>query len=309
MDSAIGFGKVILFGEHFVVYGLPAIAAAIGDNTIATIEKSDRFCLIDNRPETPGYKKEKAGQREESTKKILEFMKIDTKTNPIKITLGGNLLAASGVGASAASCTAIARALSVFFKLNLSDEKINEIAYEGEKGYHGTPSGIDNACSTFGGLIWYRKNLNGEPNLIEKIKPKQPIGIVMGNTSITSDTKKAVAEVAERKKNNPERFNKIFDEYEQIAVAARKALESFDLKKVGDLMNKNQLLLKEIGVSCSELDFLVELALSNGAYGAKLTGTGKGGYMVALTPTPEIQDKVANAMKKEGFAFLKTNII
>jgi len=309
MNEAVGFGKVILFGEHFVVYGLPAIAAAINDTTIATVEKADVFQLIDNRPETPGYKKEKAGQQEESTKKILEFMKIDTKNNPIKITLDGNLLAASGVGASAASCTAIARALSGFFKLNLSDDKINEVAYEGEKGYHGTPSGIDNTCSTFGGLIWYRKNLEGGPNTMEKIKPKQPIGIVMGNTGITSDTKKAVAEVAERKKNNPDRFNKIFSEYEQIAVDARKALESFDLKKVGDLMNKNQLLLQEIGVSSEELENLIRLAMSNGAYGAKLTGTGKGGYMVALTPSKEIQDRVAIAIENEGFKSLKTSIV
>ena len=309
MVDSVGFGKVILFGEHFVVYGIPAIAAAISDTTIATVEKSDKFQLIDNRPETPGYKKEKFEQQMESTKKILEFMKIDAQKNPIKITLGGNLLAASGVGASSASCTAIARALSNLYDLKLSDEKINEIAFEGEKGYHGTPSGIDNACSTFGGLIWYKRNLTGGQNLIEKIKPKSPIGIVMGNTGITSDTKLAVGEVAERKKNNPERFSKIFTEYEQMVIDARKALESFDLKKVGDLMNKNHALLQEIGVSCPELERLVDISRSNGAYGAKLTGTGKGGYMVALTPTKEIQDKVAQAMKKEGFVFLKTSII
>lgn len=308
MSKMIGFGKVILFGEHFVVYSIPAIASGISDNTTATIEKSDKFLVTDNRPETPGYKKEKFGQQEESTKRILDFMKIDVGKTPVKITLAGHLLAASGVGASAASCTAIARALSDLFKLNLSDEKINEVAYEGEKGYHGVPSGIDNACSTFGGLIWYKRNLSGGPNLIEKIKIKQPVEVVMGNTGITSDTKAAVAEVKARKESNPEKFDRIFKDAEVLMTDARKALESFDLKRVGELMNKNHKLLQEIGVSCKELDQLVDIAIKNGAYGAKLTGTGKGGYMVALTPGKELQAKVAKAMKEAGFEVLRTKI-
>ena len=308
MNESVGFGKVILFGEHFVVYGMPAIAAAINDITTATVEKADIFQLVDNRPETPGYKKKKAGEQAESTKKILEFMKIDTKANPIKITLGGNLMAASGVGASAASCTAIARALSGYFKLNLSDEKINEIAYEGEKGYHGTPSGIDNACSTFGGLIWYKKNLDGGLNTIDKMKIRQPVEVVVANTGITSDTKVVVSDIAQNRKSNPEKFDRIFKSAEDLIVDAKKSLEAFDLKRVGELMNKNHALLQEMGASCKELDFLVDNALKNGAYGAKLTGTGRGGLMIALTPGKELQERVANELKKTGFKVFVTKI-
>ncbi len=100
---------------------------------------------------------EKLAEQKESLDRMLKFMNIDTEHNAFKITLGGDLIAASGVGASAASCAAIARAFSEELDLGYSDEQVNEVAYEGEKGYHGTPSGIDNTAATFGGLIWYKR--------------------------------------------------------------------------------------------------------------------------------------------------------
>ena len=113
--------------------------------------------------------------------------------NNIKITLGGDLKAVGGVGASAAVCVSIARALNEEFDLGFDDNRINEIAYEGEKAYAGTPSGIDNTASTFGGLLWFAKNLEGGPNTMEKISLSQPVEIVMGNTGLTANTKAAVA--------------------------------------------------------------------------------------------------------------------
>jgi len=306
MAEGYGYGKVILFGEHFVVYGLPAIASAISDITIATIEKSDKYELVDNRPATEGYKVTKKGEMERSMKLLLDFMKIDVEKTPVKITLFGNLFCTSGIGASAAMATSIARAFSDYFKLNLNDEQINRISYEGEKGSAGTPSGIDNTCATFGGLLWFRK---GEPNQIELIKIKKPIEIVMGNTGLTSETKEVVADVRKKKEANPEYFDKIFAEEEKLVKEARAALESGDVKRIGELMNKNHGMLQKIGVSCKELDFLVNLAKENGAFGAKLTGTGRGGYMVALTPGKALQDRVAAAIEKEGFMVMKTKIV
>ena len=183
MGVGSGFGKVILFNEHFVVYGIPAIASAIGLRTTAQVVPSEMPGIVieDNRLETPGYKIGKLEHQQDSLRRMLAFMKINPEEHKYKIVLGGDLVAASGVGASAASCTAIARALSDELGLGLSDEQINEVAYEGEKGYHGTPSGIDNTASTFGGLIWFKK---GEKNIIERLQISKPIEIVMGNTGI-----------------------------------------------------------------------------------------------------------------------------
>jgi len=304
----IGFGKVILFNEHFVVYGLPAIASAIGTKTMALVERrpGSGVELKDNRPETKGYKAEKFGQQKESLDHMLKFMNIDTKNSAFTVALAGDLLAASGVGASAASCAAIARAFSQELSLDYSDEKVNEVAYEGEKGYHGTPSGIDNTAATFGGLIWYKRE--GTSHLMERMKLRKPVEIVMGNTGLVADTKLVVGGVKERKERDPERYARIFKNAEQLARDARRQLESFNLEKVGSQMDANHLLLQQIEVSCPELDTLVDLARDNGALGAKMTGTGKGGYMVALTPGKELQERVAKAIEKKGFQALRTTI-
>ncbi len=307
MGKGSGFGKVILFNEHFTVYNIPSIVSAVDRATTATVEpfEGTGWVIDDQRKATPGYKEEKLEQQKDSMERILKAAGIDTTRNQIKITLKGDLVAASGIGASAASCTAIARALSDEFNLGLSDDRINELAYEGEKGYHGTPSGIDNTAATYGGLIWF---VRGTPNVIERMKLERPIEIVVGNTGLVANTKAAVAGVRERKEKYPEKHGKIFKEAEDLAHEARKALESYDLKAVGKLMNENHKLLQEIEVSCKELDFLVDLAREQGAIGAKMTGGGLGGNMVALTPGEDLQEKVARAMEKKGFEVLRTKI-
>ena len=302
MGKGYGYGKVILFNEHFVVYGIPAIASAIDKKTVAEVKKckGKDFIIHDNRDATPGYKEEKLEQQKESIIRIKKAMGIE---DCIEIWLYGDLKAASGIGASAASCAAIARAIADEFGMNLSDEEINEIAYEGEKAYHGNPSGIDNTCAVFGGLVWFIKGKG-----MERLKIEKPVEIVMGDTGIVANTKKAVAGVRERKERYKEKYDKIFKEAEKLAYEARNALLEMDWKSVGELMNKNHKLLQEIEVSCKELDFLVEVALENGAYGAKMTGGGLGGYMVALTPGKELQEKVAKAIEREGFYALRTKI-
>lgn len=302
MGTGHGYGKVILFNEHFVVYGIPAIASAIDKKTIAEVKKcnGNEFIIHDNREETPGYKKEKFEQQKESIRRIKKAMGID---ECIEIWLHGSLRAASGVGASAASCAAIARAIADEFNMKFSDEEINEFAYEGEKAYHGNPSGIDNTCATFGGLVWYEKGKK-----MERLNISKPVEIVMGDTGIVANTKKAVEGVRERKEKYKEKYDEIFNEAKELVYNARNALLTMNLKEVGMLMNKNHELLQEIEVSSPELDFLVDIALKNGAYGAKLTGGGLGGYMVALTPGEELQEKVAKAIEKEGYYALRTKI-
>lgn len=309
MGKGSGYGKVILFNEHFVVHGIPGIASAIDSKTDAEVEKTSGtgITIVDERKGTVGYSEKKKSQQMESIKKILRMMDLNPEENPMEIWLGGELPAFGGIGASAASSVAIARAISNEFKMNLSDDRINEIAYEAEKYYAGNPSGIDNTAATYGGLIWFKRNSSCS-NTIERLKIKKPIEIVMGNTGIVANTEAMVAGVAERKSKYPEKYNELFKQAEELAYEARKTLEKFDLKKLGELMNENHALLQQIEVSCKELDHLVDLALEQGAYGAKMTGGGGGGCMVALTPGKKLQKRVAIAMEKEGFMVLRTKV-
>jgi len=305
--EGIGFGKAILFNEHFVVYGTPAIVSAIGKYTRAKIEPINKpsWKLNDNRKATSNYKENKIEQQKDSINRILKKMDITLSSKGIEITLEGNLFCASGIGASAASCVAIARALANHFQLDLSNQEINDIAYEGEKAYHGNPSGIDNTASTYGGLIWFER---GDQNKMENINLNNPIEIVMGNSGKVANTTAAVTGVKERKEKEPGKYNQIFDRAENIAYLAKDALQDEDFPELGKLMNENHKLLQQIEVSSRELDFLVKLARDAGAIGAKLTGGGLGGNIIALTPGRDLQDNVANAIEKEGFQTVKTVI-
>lgn len=308
MGKGSGFGKVILFGEHFVVHGVAGIVSAIEATTDAEVKISGEGIIVrDERKTAKGYTEEKRAQQLESIKRMLEAMSVDPKL-PLNIWIGGTLPGFSGLGASAASSVAIARGIAEELEMDISNRIINQIAYEAEKAYAGNPSGIDNTAATYGGLLWFKRNIIGGANTIQKIHIQAPVEIVIGSTGIVANTKAMVAGVAERKKNNPEKYNQLFKQSEQIALEARNALQDFNLKRVGELMNENHRLLQEIEVSCEELDILVDLAMKQGALGAKLTGGGGGGCMVALTPTKELQEKVAKEIAEKGYEVLKTKI-
>ena len=308
MGKGSGYGKVILFGEHFVVHGVPGIVSAIDSTTDAEVKKTGTGIQVkDERKTAKGYSEEKRLQQLESIDRMLKAMDIDPKT-PLNIWIGGTLPGFSGLGASAASSVAIARATAEELKMKIPDEKINQIAYEGEKAYAGNPSGIDNTAATFGGLMWFSKNMQGGPDNIQRIAIKKPVEIVIGSTGKVANTKAMVEGVAERKKKNPQKYNPLFKRAEELAIEGKKALETGDLKRLGELMNENHTILQGIEVSSKELDFLVNIAREQGAYGAKLTGGGGGGCMVALTPGKALQEKVAKAIEKLGFEVLRTSI-
>ena len=308
MGKGSGYGKVILFGEHFVVHGVPGIVSAIDSTTDAEVEKmGSRIVVKDERKTARGYSEEKRLQQLESIERMLKAMGIDPET-PFSIWIGGTLPGFSGLGASAASSVAIARAITEELGMIMPDEKINEVAYEAEKAYAGNPSGIDNTAATFGGLMWFQKNMMGGANIIERIGIKKPVEIVIGSTGKVANTKAMVEGVAERKLANPEKYESLFKQAEALAYEGRKALEANNLKEMGELMNENHRLLQEIEVSSQELDLLVDIARKQGAFGAKLTGGGGGGCMIALTPATELQEQVASTIEKAGFEVLRTKI-
>jgi len=244
----------------------------------------------------------------QAIKNVIDHMNVDVSCQKLEITFSGDLFAASGVGASAAQATSLARAINDSFTLMLTDEKINEAAYEGEKAYHGTPSGIDNTASTYGGLIWFVKNLDGGKNIMEVLQSPKKMPLVIANSGITASTTEVVADVRRLKEADTEKFVKIFSNYEDLSKKAKSALLKGDDISIGNLMNQNHKLLQEITVSGDINDKLVEVAINNGALGAKITGTGRGGLVIALAENDEVQNNIADAIEKKGYDAWKTMI-
>jgi mevalonate kinase len=309
MAKGTGFGKTILIGDQFVLEEVPAIVSAISYETETIVERrssGDGWILEDNRFEVPGYKEKKLDQQAKSIDRILEVMNIDVKKNPIKITVGGNLLAGSGVGASAASCVSLARALNEEFNLGYSMEEINRVAWQGEFPYHGIASGVDNTASSYGGLLlFYLKN---QEQHFERIKTPRPFEIVLANSGITANTA-LLDEFSERqKKENPALFASRMQTITDQGREMKKALEAGDLKAVGKIMVTNHQLLAEMEYSHEILDKMCKEAMERGAWGAKVTGGGRGGYMISLTPGQELQDKIASAFEAEGYKVIKATI-
>jgi mevalonate kinase len=308
MGRGTGFGKTILIGDQFVLYGVPAIVASLPYETVAEVQRidGDRWILEDNRQEVPGYKREKREQQVESINRILEVMKIDIKNNPIKISYRGNLLAGSGVGASAASCVSLARALNDEFNFSLSIDEINHVGWEGEFAYHGLPSGVDNTASTYGGILLYQ--VRNKQKDFEKIQASKPIEVVLGNSGITADTSLLRVMTEKQRKSNPKLFWSRLKMISEQVYEVKEGLETGDFGKVGKLMTENHEILIEMELSHKKLISLCNVAIEKGALGAKLTGGGLGGYMIALTPGQDLQEAVASAIEKQGYGIIRATI-
>ncbi len=234
MAEGRGFGKTIFIGDQFVLWEVPAIVAAIPFETVATVERvdGDGWILEDNRIEVPGYKDRKKAHQVDSINRMLDVMKIDVKKIPIKITYGGDLLAGSGVGASAASCVSLVRALDAEFDLGLSIEEINQAAWEGEFAYHGLPSGVDNTASTYGGMLLYQ--VKDEQKRFEALNIPEPIDVVLANSGITADTSQLRPFLKTQEANEPALFSQRLSTIMQQVAAMKAALEAGKLENVGE---------------------------------------------------------------------------
>ena len=201
---------------------------------------------------------------------------------------------ASGLGSGAAVSVAILRALSAFLGAPLPDERVNQLAFEVEKLHHGTPSGIDNTVVTYARPVYFIK---GQP--IKTFRVGAPFTIVIGDTGISAPTKESVGAVRKLRDADPPRWEKVFDRVGEIVWDARQAIERGDIAELGTLMDANHALLQEMTVSSPELDHLVETAHKSGALGAKLSGGGRGGNMLALVPR-ENAPALAEALLSAG---------
>jgi len=222
----------------------------------------------------PGYKEKKREQQGRSIDRILEVMNVDVEKTPIKITISGTLLAGSGVGASAASCVSLARALNAAFELGYTTEQINRVAWQGEFPYHGVASGVDNTASTYGGLLLFY--LKGEEQHFEPIGTPNPFEIVLANSGVTVNTAALDEFIDQQKTSDPALFASRLGTITDEAFQMKKALEAGDWQSVGGIMSENHKLLIEMGMSHETLDEMCRAALQNGALGAKVIDQANG---------------------------------
>jgi len=215
-------------------------------------------------------------------------------------------LAGSGIGASGASCIALANALNNEFEQNLPIDKINYMGWLGEFAYHGNPSGVDNTASCYGGMMRYW--MEGEEKNFQKITPKKPLKIVLANSGVTADTSALGGLLAGEKKKDPSLFATRVSTIYQQSTAIEQALQEGDLGTIGTIMTENHKILIEMGLSHEKLVYLCDKAIDLGAYGAKLTGGGMGGYMIALAPDQDVQQNIATTFKQEGYSVITAEI-
>jgi len=299
--SATAPGKIILFGEHAVVYGRPAIAVPV--------HQVQARVMIQAEPRNPSGCIRILAQAINLDVWLADLPREDPLVSAVRGTLtalgienppactiriSSSIPVAAGLGSGAAVSVATIRALSTFLGQAFTDEQVCSLAYEVEKIHHGTPSGIDNTVITYARPVYF---VRGQP--IEVFQVARPFTIVIGDTGIPSPTAQSVGDLRRRWQVDPTTYDTLFDAAGLIAQAARLAIERGTPEELGPLMDQNHALLQEIGVSSLELDRLVAAARLAGAVGAKLSGGGQGGNMIALA-TPESADRITEGLMAAG---------
>lgn len=291
-------GKVILLGEHFVVHGVPAIAVGISSSCEVELEKSDEISFI-------GPKGTSQELSKKSISNILGAMGINQKYS---VKYGGNLPIFGGLGSSAAFSVAIVRALASMHRLKLTNEQVNQYAYEGEKAFHGNPSGLDNTMATYGGAVLFTRGAKLSDNHLDFVKIGCDLNLVVGITGVFGPTSVMVSKVAEFKKRQEMLFERLADTARMLVGEGVVALENGNIARLGELMNINHGLLSSIGVSTIENARIVYAMRKAGALGAKITGGGGGGVCLALAEDEEHAKAIVKGVNKEGFDAFSTSV-
>lgn len=299
MAQASAPGKVILFGEHAVVYGRPAIAVPV----------TEVQAHADVQHGTPGQGMVIAapdlGQRvvvrkaptDDPLARIAQLALDAIGGDPdpdLTVTVTSTIPVARGMGSGAAVSTAIVRALAKHYDRWFPSQAVSDLVFQTELIYHGTPSGIDNSVIAFGKPVYFVKDAALQVCWVGK-----PFLLAVADTGIDSSTRQVVAGLRQRYEADPARYQPLFDRVGEIAAAAKSAIQQGRIEALGGMMDENHDLLQRMGVSCPELNCLVTAALQGGALGAKLSGAGGGGNMIALV-TEESQGQVDMMLRLAG---------
>ncbi len=276
---AAACGKVILFGEHAVVYHRPAIAVPVTQvRAVATIEPGDAGLVVRSQTTGEVVTVEEAPSTQPLAAIVqLTLRELQLARANLTISIDSSIPLASGLGSGAAVSAAIVRALAKWAGATLSEATINALVYEVEKLHHGTPSGVDNTVIVYQKPVYF---VRGEP--LETFGVAQPFAVAIGNTGLASPTKVTVGDVRQGWEADRARYETWFDQIGEIVRQARVAIEAGEIDRLGPLMNENQAVLEQLAVSSAELERLILAARRAGAAGAKLVGGGRGGNMIAL---------------------------
>lgn len=290
-------GKIILCGEHSVVYGRPAIAVPVSDlRTHARIEPDAqpglRIVARDLRQTIIVRDAPPLDALAQAARLVLE--RLGAAEPDAVLTVQSDLPIAAGMGSGAAVTVALARALSAYLGAELPADELSALTYEVEKIHHGTPSGIDNTVIAWEAPIYFVKEQPPETFTIG-----EPFDMLIANSGIASSTLAVVSNVRQQWLAHPEFYNILFDCVGAIATAARAAIEQGARQALGTLLNENHELLVRMGVSIPQLNALVQSACQAGALGAKLTGSGQGGNVIALVK-PDRRAAVTAALQDAG---------
>src|SRR5215216_84208 len=270
MTQSSAPGKIILFGEHAVVYGRPALAVPVTQvHADVDVSDSSRAGIWISAPEVDLHAELNTLPSDHPLASVIHNFLFLGRVTPfpnLEISIDSIIPVASGLGSGAAVTVALARALSSHLDFPMTDEEINAFTYEIEKLHHGTPSGIDNTVITYAKPVYFVK---GQP--IETFKVGKPFTIVIGDTGISALTKESVGDVRKLWEADKTKWDARFDQVGRIAWKARDAIERGKTQKLGELMNQNHVLLQEMTVSSPELDRLVQAACEAGALGAKMS--------------------------------------
>jgi mevalonate kinase len=299
--SASAPGKVILFGEHAVVYGRPAIAVPVSQvraKAIVNAEPKDPPGMVRIIAPNIGLETTLSNLPEDhplafTIRQASAALQL-TRIPACSIRITSTIPIAGGMGSGAAVSVAILRAFSASLGHPLTDQQISELVFETEQIYHGTPSGIDNSVITYAKPVYFVKGKS-----LDILSVRRPFTLVIADTGIKSPTSLAVGDVRQAWEQDPQQYEQLFDSVGTITDSGRKAIEAGKIKAIGPLMNENHALLQKMGVSSPELDALVSAARGAGALGAKLSGAGRGGNMIALVVT-EASKAVATALMNAG---------
>lgn len=304
-------GKCILFGEHAVVYGYPAIAVAINRFSYCHIEEGKKlgislilkdFNIEYQIPQIPLVKQivaDRFKQYEIGLSALAERYNLKMKT--LQITIFSDFWPSSGLGSSASSGIAFLAALGIYYDLSLSKQTISELAFEMEKKVHGQPSGVDNTVCTFGQMIFFQQ---GKYKLLP-VPTKLPI--LLTYSGHPHDTREAVSKVHQLQTEKPEFTAKLFQEIGKLTTHAQGWLEQENFVKVNKLITQNQQFLESLGVSSAEIHQILKIISEHSRCHAKLTGAGKGGCVVTLGSSLELE-KLQQLLGTKGFPSIITTI-